>query len=87
MLEDGKPAALGRETLVPLGLALTVTMAVCGAVVWLNHRLDSIDFNIQTLQRDVQGLKDGSRLELWARLLKAQNPALAVPEVHKWDDI
>jgi len=79
---------LTKETLVPIGLAITVICAVMGAAMWLQASLLGISSRLDTIQRElgtVSGRVDGTwtRADMvqWVQLLRATNKEMSVPEV------
>lgn len=83
---------LTKETLIPMGLVAGIVVAIATGAVWINVKLQSIDFNMEMLRQDLKAvhekLDSNSSLrwstrdmELWVQLLKAKNPAMEVPEI------
>ena len=85
---------LTRDTLIPIGVAVAVILAITSGVVWLNRSLDRITFGIEALSADLQRVQvridnvssdlwRRSDMEWWAKLMRAQNAQLVVPDVGK----
>jgi hypothetical protein len=83
---------LDKETLLPLGAAITIIAAACGATIWLNTQLSELrteyrehraetSYRLQRIEDQVRssaGIGD-REMQLWIRLLKAENPTLSIP--------
>lgn len=83
---------LTRDTLIPIGLVVGIVVAFASGAVWLNTKLQSIDFNMEMLRQELKAvtlkLETDHRehwstrdMQLWAKLLKAQNPDMNIPEI------
>lgn len=79
-----------KKTLwISLGLAISLAISTAAGAVWLNTRLQSIDYRLETLNTEIRTFNSkvdekASHLEdkwrAWVKLFKAQNPALSIPE-------
>ncbi len=83
-MSDTKPNVISRTTLVPLGVMCAVVFSCAGGVVWLNSKLSSIDYRLATIQKDLDE-QTGDRwresdMEVWAEMLRIQNPDLVIPK-------
>tara|TARA_R110002020_G_scaffold22920_10_gene76879 strand:- start:2962 stop:3234 length:273 start_codon:yes stop_codon:yes gene_type:complete len=85
---------INKETLLPLGIVTAVVMAVASGAVWLNTKLQSIDYNMHRLGTEMKAMQttlDDSKkddwtfreMKLWAELLKAKNASLDVPSINR----
>jgi len=85
---------LTKDTLVPIGLVAGVALALASGAVWLNTQLQSIDFKMEMLSQQLKAvtvqLEADQRehwstrdMVLWAKLLKAQNPEMKIPEISR----
>lgn len=78
---------LTPETWVPLGVVFAVFGGILAGVIWLNSRLQSIDFRLQNVEEKLNiGANDrwtGADMRTWALILRADNPALKVPDVER----
>ena len=90
-MSNGK---LNKDTLVPIGLVAGVAVALATGAVWLNTKLQSIDFKMEMLSQQLKAvtvqLETDHRehwstrdMELWAKLLRAQNPDIKIPEISR----
>lgn len=94
---DTKTFYLNRSTLVPLGMVITMVLAVCAGTVWINNQLYSIHHKLQTIENNLNrcelkvesGQMDrwtASQMSLWVRLLQAENNSLKVPQLSSLGD-
>lgn len=85
---------LTKDTLVPLGLAVSVVAAIAIGAVWLNYQLQNLNFQMSALQIKVDTIQsqlvEASNLHwsardmrLWIALLQAKNPNMEIPDVSK----
>lgn len=78
-----------KKTLwVSIGLALSLAISTAGGSVWLNSRLQSIDYRLETINTEIRAFntkveEKANALEEkwnnWVKLFKAGNPTLAIP--------
>lgn len=82
---------LGKDTLIPMGVAAAMMVSLCGGAVWLNMSLAQLQYQTELLRRDISSLSERissnaqdrwrrTDMRAWARLLQATNPALKIPE-------
>lgn len=87
-----REAQISEGTKLPLKLVALVLGAVVSSVLWLQACLLGLGSRIDSLKGDVTRLSDsishagsdrwnGSDMKVWASLLKANNPAIVVPDV------
>ena len=85
---------LSKDTLIPVGLVLGVVIAVSSAAVWLNTKLQSLDYQMSSLQMKIDTIQHhldvassdrwtNRDMKLWVQILKAKNPNLEVPKIEK----
>ena len=81
---------LGRETLIPVGVAASMMLTLWLAASWVRDNLADVSYNLRDVRREIellaqrmQVLDTGSKAELrrFAEILAARNPTLIVPEV------
>lgn len=76
---------LSERTSIRLGVAITVATAICGAIVWLNMRLSSIDYRLAELSVSVKDLWTWRNQRDYMRLMEEMNkstlPTLRIPSV------
>lgn len=81
---------LGRETLIPVGVAASMMLTLWLAASWVRDNLADVSYSLRDVRREIellsqrmQGIDTGSKAELrrFAEILAARNPTLIVPEV------
>ena len=70
-----KKAVLGRDTLMPLGMVLTI----CAGLVWINTKLVNIQFKLETLESKLEDQWTKRDMENWGLRLKMVNPEIEIP--------
>ena len=75
--QTNKKAVLGRDTLMPLGMVLTL----CAGLVWINTKLVNIEFKLETLEGKLEDQWTKRDMENWGLKLKLENPAITIPDV------
>jgi hypothetical protein len=75
MSEPNKKAVLGRDTLMPLGMVLTV----CTGLLWINTKLVNIQFKLETLEGKLEDQWTRRDMENWGLKLKMGNPEITIP--------
>lgn len=83
-----QPAKLSPASLVPIGTAVAVGVAVIGGLLQANARLSEIEFSVRELSlsagRIERGLSDyttRAALVLWIEQTRSSNPTLKLPEL------
>ena len=74
---DSKRQILGTNTLVPLGLVISL----CAGVMWISNQLGEIKFKLDTLETKLEHQWTSQDMENWALRLQMANPNLSLPEV------
>jgi len=85
---------LNKDTLLPLGVVIVVITAVAGGAVWLNSKLQSINYHMEKLNIEVTNIKKQldlaeqdhwtyREMRLWVELLKAKNTGIDVPNIDR----
>ena len=72
---SNKKMVLSRDTLMPLGLVLTV----CGGLIWINTKLVNIQFKLETLEGKLEDQWTRRDMENWGLKLKMSNPEIKIP--------
>jgi hypothetical protein len=72
---SNKKMVLSRDTLMPLGLVLTV----CGGLLWINTKLVNIQFKLETLEGKLEDQWTRRDMENWGLKLKMSNPEIKIP--------
>ena len=70
-----KKAVLGRDTLMPLGMVLTI----CAGLLWINTKLVNIQFKLETLEGKLEDQWTRRDMENWGLKLKMGNPDIQIP--------
>ena len=73
--EISKKTVLGRETLMPLGMVLTI----CTGLMWINTKLVNIQFQLQILEDKLEDQWTKRDMENWGLKLKLENPDIKIP--------
>ena len=85
---ESRMVVLGKNTLVPLGLLAllwTPVASFIGALFWIKTSLYAIDLKVSSIDSRLgevvkETVKQKDLLN-WVRLIKAQNPALNIPDL------
>jgi hypothetical protein len=76
---ETKKFIMGKETLMPLGMVLTL----CAGLLWINNKLVSIEFKLDTLEGKLEDQWTKRDMENWGLKLKMSNPDLLIPELRR----
>lgn len=76
-----KVLKLDTNTLVPIGMLLTISAGFAGGAVWLNERLTNIDYRLQGIETKIADRWNVDKMAHWAEILQLRNPTLSVPPV------
>lgn len=85
-MSDEKPTRtftigkIDQNTLVPLGVVVSVMLGLFGAHTWLDARLDLIDSRLERIEDVGSDRWTVTDQRLWAADLARQNATLSVPE-------
>ena len=74
---NGKRQILGTNTLVPLGLVISL----CAGVMWISNQLSEIRFKLDTLDQKLENQWTAQDMENWVLRLQMANPDIQTPEV------
>lgn len=72
---------IDQNTLVPIGVVVSVMLGLFGAHTWLDARLDQIDSRLERIEDVNDGRWTVTDQRLWAAELSRANATLSVPEV------
>lgn len=82
---------LTPQAWIPISVAVSAVIAFAGVAVWIQTRLQGLEFSHRELQLtmdsmkgEISMLKDrwtGRDMSQWAEILQARNPTLVVPSV------
>jgi hypothetical protein len=78
--------SINRETLVPIGLLISVVVCAITGTAWIQRTILDLDHKISELTTRVESMNDRmndrwtySMQAAWADLLQARNPTMNVP--------
>jgi hypothetical protein len=69
------------QTLVPIGIALSLMGSFTVGILWLNGRLQKIDNRLASIESQHGETWTYSQMEAWALRFARQNPLSSVPEL------
>ena len=71
-----KKSLISKDTLMPLGMVVTV----CAGVVWISSQLNSINYKLDALESKLEDQWTRRDMENWSLKLKLQNPEITLPD-------
>ena len=77
MATETRKFTLSKETLMPLGMVVTL----CAAVVWISSQLTTINYKLDMIENAMQDQWTRRDMENWGLRLKMQNPEIKIPGV------
>ena len=72
-----KKLTISKDTLMPLGLVITL----CAAVVWISSQLTNINHKLDMLETKLQDQWTKRDMENWGLRLKMENPSIEIPDL------
>ena len=75
MTSENKNLRLSKETLIPLGMVITI----CAAVVWISSQLTTINHKLDMIESSMQDQWTRRDMENWGLRLKMSNPEITIP--------
>ena len=72
-----KKLTISKDTLMPLGLVITL----CAAVVWISSQLTNINHKLDMLEANLEDQWTKRDMENWGLRLKMQNPTIEIPDL------
>ena len=72
-----KKLTISKDTLMPLGLVITL----CAAVVWISSQLTNINHKLDMLETKLQDQWTKRDMENWGLRLKMENPTITIPDL------
>jgi len=72
---EGKKSLISKDTLMPLGMVVTL----CAGVVWISSQLNSINYKLDALEGKLEDQWTRRDMENWSLKLKLQNPDITLP--------
>ena len=75
MTSENKNFRLSKETLIPLGMVITI----CAAVVWISSQLTTINHKLDMIENSMQDQWTRRDMENWGLRLKMSNPEITIP--------
>ena len=79
MTTETKKLTLSKDTLMPLGLVITI----CAAVVWISSQLTTINYKLDMIELQLQDQWTTRDMENWGLRLKMINPNISIPELER----
>ena len=72
-----KKVLLSKETLMPLGMVITL----CAGVVWISSQLNNINYKLDALEATLEDQWTKRDMENWGLKLKLENPDITIPVI------
>lgn len=66
-----------KETLMPLGMVITL----CAGVVWISTQLNNINYKLDALETSLEDQWTKRDMENWGLKLKLENPEITIPVI------
>jgi hypothetical protein len=73
--ENNRKFTISKETLMPLGMVITL----CAAVVWISSQLNNINHKLDMIENAMEDQWTRRDMENWGLRLKMQNPDIEIP--------
>jgi len=72
-----KKTLLSKDTMLPLGMVITI----CAGVVWISTQLNTINFKLDTLENKLEDQWTKRDMENWGLRFKMENPNISIPAI------
>ncbi len=72
-----KKTFLSKDTMLPLGMVITI----CAGVVWISTQLNTINFKLDTLENKLEDQWTRRDMENWGLRFKMENPNISIPAI------
>tara|TARA_R110002051_G_C8736129_1_gene498458 strand:- start:2340 stop:2585 length:246 start_codon:yes stop_codon:yes gene_type:complete len=72
-----KKLTISKETLMPLGMVITL----CAGVVWISSQLNNINYKLDMLESKLEDQWTVHDMENWGLRFKMANPEIHIPGV------
>lgn len=72
-----KKTLLSKDTMLPLGMVITI----CAGVVWISTQLNTINFKLDTLESKLEDQWTRRDMENWGLRFKMENPNISIPAI------
>jgi hypothetical protein len=76
MVSNDKKFVFSKETLMPLGMVISL----CAGVVWISTELGSINHKLDSLEEKLEDQWTKRDMENWGLKLKMLNPDMDLPQ-------
>tara|TARA_S200002703_G_C3715336_1_gene219759 strand:+ start:291 stop:521 length:231 start_codon:yes stop_codon:yes gene_type:complete len=73
-----KKTLLSKDTMLPLGMVITI----CAGVVWISTQLNTINFKLDTLENKLEDQWTKRDMENWGLRFKMENPNISIPTIN-----
>ena len=77
MTNETKKLTISKETLMPLGMVVTL----CAGVVWISSQLNNINYKLDMLESKLEDQWTKRDMENWGLKLKLENPEITIPVI------
>jgi hypothetical protein len=74
------PSKINEKSMVSIGYAVAVAIAVLSFHAWLNGQFAEIKATLQLIQLDLKQTWTVGQMSTWSYQLKDKNPTLIVPD-------
>tara|TARA_R110002020_G_scaffold288182_3_gene503642 strand:- start:293 stop:541 length:249 start_codon:yes stop_codon:yes gene_type:complete len=82
MTNETKKLTISKETLMPLGMVITL----CAGVVWISSQLNNINYKLDMLESKLEDQWTVRDMENWGLRFKMANPEINIPGVEPKKD-
>lgn len=72
-----KKMLISKETLMPLGMVISL----CAGVVWISSQLNNINYKLDALEATLEDQWTKRDMENWGLKLKLENPTISIPSI------
>ena len=72
-----KKTFLSKDTMLPLGMVITI----CAGVVWISTQLNTINFKLDILESKLEDQWTRRDMENWGLRFKMENPNISIPAI------
>ena len=77
MTNETRKLTISKDTLMPLGMVITL----CAGVVWISSQLSNINYKLDMLESKLEDQWTKGDMENWGLRLKMSNPTISIPGV------
>ena len=77
---NGRRTILGPNTLMPVGVMVTLLLTIIAAVFWLDTRFDELEVRMMEIERSIGDRWTGNDMKLWTEMMQRKNPGHVIPD-------